>query len=120
MDIAIDCGATVNPDRVRAQMEGACVMGVSAATLGEITFKDGRAQQDNFHEYEVTRMAAAPREIRVHIVPRRLRQADGRRGRAGRAAGSAGAVQCDLRGDGQAHTAAADTRSAKELGTHPY
>jgi len=68
VDIAIDCGATVNPDRIRAQMQGACVMGVSAATLGAITFKDGRAQQDNFHQYEVTRMPAAPREIRVHIV----------------------------------------------------
>jgi isoquinoline 1-oxidoreductase subunit beta len=45
------------------------VMGVGAATLGEITFKGGRAQQDNFHMYEVTRMSAAPREIRVHIVP---------------------------------------------------
>jgi len=50
-------------------MEGACVMGVSAATLGEITFKNGRAQQDNFNGYEVTRMTAAPREIRVYIVP---------------------------------------------------
>jgi len=69
VDIAVDCGATVNPDRVRSQMEGAIVMGVSAATLGEITFKNGRAQQDNFNTYEVTRMAAAPKEIRVHIVP---------------------------------------------------
>ena len=69
VDIAVDCGATVNPDRVRAQMEGACVMGVGVATLGEITFKNGRAQQDNFNTYEVTRMSAAPREIRVHIVP---------------------------------------------------
>jgi isoquinoline 1-oxidoreductase beta subunit len=69
VDIAIDCGATINPDRVRAQMEGACVMGVSAAMSGAITFKAGRAQQDNFHQYEVTRMPAAPREIRVHIVP---------------------------------------------------
>jgi isoquinoline 1-oxidoreductase subunit beta len=69
VDIAIDCGATVNPDRVRAQMQGACVMGVAAATLGEITFKNGRAQQDNFDTYEVTRMPAAPREIRVHIIP---------------------------------------------------
>ncbi len=68
VDIAIDCGATVNPDRIRAQMQGACVMGVGAATVGAITFKDGRAQQDNFHQYEVTRMPAAPREIRVHIV----------------------------------------------------
>ena len=69
VDIAVDCGATVNPDRVRAQMEGACVMGVAAATLGEITFKNGRAQQDNFNAYEVTRMSDAPRVVRVHIVP---------------------------------------------------
>jgi isoquinoline 1-oxidoreductase subunit beta len=69
VDMAVDCGATVNPDRVRAQMEGACVMGVGVATLGEISFKDGRVQQDNFDSYEVTRMAEAPREIRVHIVP---------------------------------------------------
>jgi isoquinoline 1-oxidoreductase subunit beta len=69
VDIAVDCGATVNPERVTAQMQGACVMGVSLATLGEISFKAGRAQQDNFHQYEVTRLPAAPREIRVHIVP---------------------------------------------------
>ncbi len=69
VDIAVDCGACVNPDRVVAQMQGACLMGVSAATIGEITFKDGRAQQDNFNTYEVTRMAAAPRAIYVHIVP---------------------------------------------------
>jgi isoquinoline 1-oxidoreductase subunit beta len=69
VDIAIDCGATVFPDRVRAQMQGAAVMGIAAATLGEITFKGGRAEQDNFHQYEVTRMPAAPRDIRVYIVP---------------------------------------------------
>ena len=44
-------------------------MGVSLTTLGEITFKAGRAQQDNFNTYEVTRMPAAPRVVRVHIVP---------------------------------------------------
>ncbi len=69
VDMAVDCGATVNPDRVRAQMEGACVMGVGLATLGEITFKNGRVEQDNFNAYEVTRMSGAPREIRVHIIP---------------------------------------------------
>ena len=42
VDMAVDCGACVNPDRVRAQMEGACVMGVAVATLGEISFKGGR------------------------------------------------------------------------------
>ena len=69
VDIAVDCGACVNPDRVRAQMEGASVMGVAIATLGEISFKGGRVEQDNFNAYEVTRMAGAPREIRVHIIP---------------------------------------------------
>jgi len=69
VDIAIDCGATVNPDRVRAQMQGACVMGVSVATLGEMSFKGGRAEQSNFHQYQITRMAAAPKDIRVYIVP---------------------------------------------------
>jgi isoquinoline 1-oxidoreductase beta subunit len=69
VDIAVDCGATINPDRVRAQMEGACVMGIGAVTTGEITFKGGRVQQDNFHAYAVTRMDGAPRVIRVHIVP---------------------------------------------------
>jgi len=69
VDMAVDCGATVNPDRVRSQMEGACVMGVGIATLGEISFKDGRVQQGNFNDYAVTRMAEAPRIIRVHIVP---------------------------------------------------
>ena len=69
VDVAVDCGASVNPERVRAQMQGACVMGVSVATLGEITFKGGRAEQDNFHAYEVTRMSGAPREIHVHVIP---------------------------------------------------
>jgi isoquinoline 1-oxidoreductase beta subunit len=69
VDMAVDCGATVNPDRVRAQMEGACVMGVGIATLGEISFKSGRVEQDNFNSYEVPRMAEAPRVIRVHILP---------------------------------------------------
>ncbi len=69
VDIAVDCGATVNPDRVRAQMQGAAVMGVSIATLSEMSFKNGRAEQDNFHAYQLTRMDGAPREIRVHIVP---------------------------------------------------
>jgi len=69
VDMAVDCGATVNPDRVRAQMEGACIMGVGIATLGEISYKNGRVEQDNFNAYQVTRMNQAPKQIRVHIVP---------------------------------------------------
>lgn len=69
IDMAVDCGAQVNPDRIRSQVEGACIMGISLATTGEITFKDGRAQQDNFHQYEVMRATSAPRQIHVHLVP---------------------------------------------------
>jgi isoquinoline 1-oxidoreductase beta subunit len=69
VDIAFDCGPQIYPDRIRSQLEGAVIMGVSLATLGEITFKNGRAQQDNFNTYQVTRMAEAPREIRVHLLP---------------------------------------------------
>jgi isoquinoline 1-oxidoreductase beta subunit len=69
VDIAFDCGPQVYPDRIRSQLEGAVIMGVSLATLGEITFKNGRAQQDNFNTYQVTRMAEAPRAIHVHLLP---------------------------------------------------
>jgi isoquinoline 1-oxidoreductase subunit beta len=44
-------------------------MGVSLATLGEITFKNGRAEQDNFNQYRVTRIDEAPRQIEVHLLP---------------------------------------------------
>jgi isoquinoline 1-oxidoreductase beta subunit len=55
-------------------MEGACVMGVSLATTGEITFKAGRVEQDTFDSYEIASMATAPREIRVHLVPGDFRE----------------------------------------------
>jgi isoquinoline 1-oxidoreductase beta subunit len=68
VDIAFDCGIPVNPDRVRAQLEGAVIQGISLATLGEITFKAGSVEQANFDTYEVTRIDAAPAEIRTHLV----------------------------------------------------
>ena len=69
VDIAFDCGPAVNPERVRVQVEGGCVMGVGNALLSEITFKAGRVEQSNFHDYQVARMNVAPREIRVHLIP---------------------------------------------------
>jgi isoquinoline 1-oxidoreductase beta subunit len=68
VDIAVDCGPQINPDRIRSQLEGACIMGLSLALSGEITFKNGRVEQSNFHDYEVMRASAAPGEIRVHLV----------------------------------------------------
>ncbi|NWC00327.1 xanthine dehydrogenase family protein molybdopterin-binding subunit [Pseudomonas gingeri] len=67
-DIAVDCGPQINPERIRSQFEGACVMGLGNAVLGEISFKDGKVQQDNFHMYEVARMSLAPKEVAVHLV----------------------------------------------------
>jgi isoquinoline 1-oxidoreductase beta subunit len=69
VDIAFDCGLQVNPERVRSQLEGACVMGLGNALLSEITFKAGRVEQSNFHDYQVARMNVAPREIRLHMIP---------------------------------------------------
>lgn len=69
VDVAVDCGPQVNPERIRSQIEGACIMGISLATLGEISFKAGVAQQDNFHAYQLTRLDEAPREIKVHLLP---------------------------------------------------
>ncbi|WP_207460916.1 xanthine dehydrogenase family protein molybdopterin-binding subunit [Azospirillum sp. SYSU D00513] len=68
VDIAIDCGPQVNPERIRSQMEGAVIMGLGQALRAEITFKDGRAQQNNFDGYELVRMDTSPRAIHVHLV----------------------------------------------------
>ena len=69
VDIAFDCGPQVNPDRVRAQLEGSCIMGLTLARHGEITFADGRVRQSNFNDFPVLRLPEAPRDIRIHLQP---------------------------------------------------
>jgi len=64
---AVDCGLAVNPDVVRAQMEGGIGFALAAALYGEITLKDGVVQQTNFHQYQVLRINEMP-AIDVHIV----------------------------------------------------
>lgn len=66
--IAVDCGMAVNPDVVKAQMEGGMGYGLSAALVSSLTLKDGRVEQSNFHDYQVLRMDQMP-EVEVHIVP---------------------------------------------------
>jgi isoquinoline 1-oxidoreductase beta subunit len=68
VDTAVDCGFCVNPERVRSQMEGAAVMGLSLAKYGEITLKDGRVQQGNFDDFQIARIHESPLDVRVHIV----------------------------------------------------
>jgi isoquinoline 1-oxidoreductase beta subunit len=64
---AVDCGSVVNPDTVRAQIQGAIIFGITAALHGEITLKNGRVEQTNFDTYQMLRIDEAP-AIEVHIV----------------------------------------------------
>jgi isoquinoline 1-oxidoreductase beta subunit len=68
VDTAIDCGFCVNPERVRSQIEGAAVMGLSIAKYTEITFKNGRVQQGNFNDYKVLRIGEGAMDVRTHIM----------------------------------------------------
>lgn len=68
VDIAMDCGFAVNPDRVRAQCEGAVIMSLSNALTSELSYANGRTVQSNYHDFQVLRMSAAPLETHVHLV----------------------------------------------------
>ena len=65
---AIDCGFYVNPERIRAQIEGAAVMGMSNAVYSGITFKKGAVEQSNYTDYNVATMRNYPKKVAVHIV----------------------------------------------------
>jgi isoquinoline 1-oxidoreductase beta subunit len=67
VDMALDCGLVVNPDRVRAQFEGAAIMGIGNTLYSNISIKEGRIEQNNFGDYLVARTDITP-DTRVHIV----------------------------------------------------
>jgi isoquinoline 1-oxidoreductase beta subunit len=67
IDMAADCGLVVNPDRVRAQMEGAAIMAISNALYSNITAKQGQIEQGNFDDYQVARTDITP-DTRVYLV----------------------------------------------------
>jgi CO/xanthine dehydrogenase Mo-binding subunit len=64
---AIDCGAVVNPDIVRAQIEGSIMYGLTAALYGDIEIENGAVKQSNFHDYKILRINEAP-AVEVLIV----------------------------------------------------
>jgi len=64
----VDCGQVIHPDRVRAQFEGAAVMGATIAMMGEITAADGRVIQGNFNNYPVARINESPYQTHVHFI----------------------------------------------------
>ncbi len=65
--VAADLGKMVNPNIVRQQLEGSIIYGLSAVLYGEITLRNGRVQQSNFHDYPVVRMPESP-TIEMHLV----------------------------------------------------
>jgi isoquinoline 1-oxidoreductase subunit beta len=65
---AVDCGTVINPDTVKAQMEGGIIFGLTAALKTEITLKNGKVEQSNFHDYQMLRIFESPK-IEVYIVP---------------------------------------------------
>ena len=67
VDCVVDCGIAVNPDSVKAQIEGGVIMGLSAALYEKITIKEGKVSQGNFDDYRIAKMRDSP-EINVSIV----------------------------------------------------
>jgi isoquinoline 1-oxidoreductase beta subunit len=65
---AVDCGMAINPDVVRAQMEGGIAYGLSPSLMSEITIKEGAVIETNFDRYQVVRMKDMP-AVEVHIIP---------------------------------------------------
>lgn len=65
--VVMDCGWYVNPDIIKAQVEGSVVMALGAATTHEITFKDGLTEQKNFYSYQMPRINDAP-PVELHIM----------------------------------------------------
>ena len=69
---AVDCGLAVNPDVIKAQMEGGIGYGLGAVMRNQITLKDGLVEQENFPDYEPLRISDMP-NIDVHIVPSNIK-----------------------------------------------
>src|SRR2546430_17704835 len=60
--LGIDSGHVVNPDNVVAQMQGSAVFMLTAMFWGDITIKDGRVEQSNFHDYRMMRLREMPKD----------------------------------------------------------
>lgn len=70
MTTALDCGTVINPDIVKAQMEGGMVFGLTAVLYGTLSFEKGRVVQSNFHDYQMLRIHESP-QMEVHLLQSR-------------------------------------------------
>ena len=66
--LAVDCGFAANPERIRSQMEGAAVMGMTLALHSGITYENGAVVESNFNDYDVVRSDNFPEKVHTHIV----------------------------------------------------
>ena len=105
MTTAVDTGLPINPDTIVAQLQGGLIFGLTAALYGEITLKNGRVEQSNFHDYQVLRINQVP-PIEVHLI--RNGEAPGGIGEAGTTSARSRAEKCDLRRDRRGPAAHAD------------
>jgi isoquinoline 1-oxidoreductase beta subunit len=65
---AIDCGLTINPENIKAQMESCIIFGLTMAKYGELSITKGQVDQNNFYDYKVLRMNETP-IMDVHLLP---------------------------------------------------
>jgi hypothetical protein len=105
----VDCGLVVSPRTGEAQVQGGTIFGLSAVPFGNISIKDGRVEQSNFHDHRVLQREAGDGDAHrcEHGRPHRDR-------RGGHRARHAGGVQRRLRRHGTAHPAAPDGRGRPE------
>ncbi|WP_119167692.1 xanthine dehydrogenase family protein molybdopterin-binding subunit [Algihabitans albus] len=66
--MAVDCGFAVNPERIRSQMEGSAVMGMTLALHSGVTYENGAVVQSNFNDYPMVRSTNFPKKVHTHIV----------------------------------------------------
>ena len=96
---ALDCGIVVNPDSAKNMAEGGIVDGIGNAFFGELTFKDGVPEKNNFDKYRMIRMGESPKEIDVHFVENNIDP--DRLGRTDFPAHFCGRGQCTVQGNRQ-------------------